>query len=102
MQGFKLHNNGFVKYLRIQLNSYYGSEHFCPISVIRVFGTSLFDEVERIDKPESMNFANHDENAISEESMQNAVVTPDIIGSAKNAVFNIFKKAFSCKSVIIC
>ncbi|KAI2801736.1 hypothetical protein BLOT_009553 [Blomia tropicalis] len=30
VQGFKLHNNGFVKYLRIQLNSYYGSEHFCP------------------------------------------------------------------------
>lgn len=54
VQGFKLANNGFVKYLRVQLRSYYGAEHFCPVSVMRVFGTSLFDEVERIDKPESL------------------------------------------------
>ena len=53
VQGFKLANNGFVKYLRVQLHSYYGAEHFCPVSVMRVYGTSLFDEVERIDKPNS-------------------------------------------------
>src|SRR5690625_2763697 len=82
VQGFKLHNNGFVKFLKIELNSYYGSEHFCPISVIRVFGTSLFDEVERIDKPEPIDYVNQDENSVSEESMQQPVPGPDIFGSA--------------------
>lgn len=104
VQSFKLHNNGFVKYLKIELLSYYGSEHFCPISLIRVFGTSLFDEVERIDKPESkhvnVNIATEGESAFFEDSLQQPSF--DIVGNAKKAVYNIVMKAFKCKFFIEC
>jgi len=86
-----------VKYIKIELHSYYGSEHFCPISVIRTFGTSLFDEVERIDKPEPIDYINRDENSVFEESMLQTNPGQDIFGSAKKAVYNIFSKALNCK-----
>ncbi|OCT85220.1 hypothetical protein XELAEV_18023384mg [Xenopus laevis] len=33
---------------RVELISHFGSEHFCPLSLIRVFGTSMVEEYEEI------------------------------------------------------
>ncbi|XP_044295355.1 SUN domain-containing ossification factor isoform X3 [Varanus komodoensis] len=38
----------FIKYLKVELISHFGSEHFCPLSLIRVFGTSMVEEYEEI------------------------------------------------------
>lgn len=97
VQGFKLQNNGFVKYLKIELLSFYGSEHYCPISLIRVFGTSLFDEVERIENIDSktVDIANDYKNSVFEETLQK-FTDLDLFGSAKNAVVNVVMKAFNC------
>ncbi|KAF3835067.1 hypothetical protein F7725_027625 [Dissostichus mawsoni] len=35
-------------YLQVELLSHFGSEHFCPLSLIRVFGTSMVEEYEEI------------------------------------------------------
>ncbi|OTF84065.1 Sad1 / UNC-like C-terminal domain containing protein [Euroglyphus maynei] len=100
LQGFKLQNNGFVKFLKIELSSFYGSEHYCPISLIRVFGTSLFDEVERIDNPEKSSIDFDDHNSVHEEttpiSMSENLKAKnftdlDLFGSAKNAVEKMTK-----------
>ncbi|KAK7945035.1 hypothetical protein WMY93_000763 [Mugilogobius chulae] len=41
----------FTKYIKVELVSHFGSEHFCPLSLIRVFGTSMVEEYEEIADP---------------------------------------------------
>lgn len=40
VQSFNLQHFQFAKYVRVELHSHYGAEHFCPISLFRVYGTS--------------------------------------------------------------
>ncbi|KAJ8012259.1 hypothetical protein DPEC_G00066820 [Dallia pectoralis] len=41
----------FTKYIKVELVSHHGSEHFCPLSLMRVFGTSMVEEYEEIADP---------------------------------------------------
>ncbi|XP_017275832.1 SUN domain-containing ossification factor isoform X2 [Kryptolebias marmoratus] len=41
----------FTKYIKVELLSHFGSEHFCPLSLIRVFGTSMMAEYEEFADP---------------------------------------------------
>lgn len=44
IQSFNLdHPSAFVKYIKVEFHSHYGSEHYCPISLFRVYGTSEFE-----------------------------------------------------------
>jgi len=36
----------FAKYVKFEMKSHFGSEHFCPISIIRIFGVSMVEEYE--------------------------------------------------------
>ncbi|XP_066532628.1 SUN domain-containing ossification factor isoform X2 [Hoplias malabaricus] len=42
----------FIKYIKVELLSHFGSEHFCPLSLIRVFGTSMVEEYDEIADPQ--------------------------------------------------
>ena len=89
-----MQNNGFVKFVRIEMLSHYGSEHFCPLSVVRVFGTSLFEEVERIDNMDTpQQMADEDESPLTEELVGEADSSQNLFGTARDAVFNIVRKA---------
>lgn len=46
VQSFDLHPHLFGKYVRVDIHSHYNSEHFCPISLFRVYGTSEFEAFE--------------------------------------------------------
>lgn len=49
---------GFVKYIRAEMLEHYGKEHYCPISLFRVFGTSMVEEyVESVDDDDDDNDA---------------------------------------------
>lgn len=39
----------YMKFIRVSLHSYYGSEHYCPVSLIRAFGISLAEEFDTIE-----------------------------------------------------
>lgn len=39
----------FRKFLKIEILSHHGSEHFCPFSLVRAFGTSMTDEFDEIE-----------------------------------------------------
>ena len=41
--------SNYMKFIRIDLHSYYGSEHFCPVSLIRAFGISLAEEFDTME-----------------------------------------------------
>jgi hypothetical protein len=49
LQAFDLKQVGFGKFIRVDLHSHYGSEHYCVISEVKVYGTSMMDEY--IDPP---------------------------------------------------
>lgn len=105
LQGFKLQNNGFVKYVKIELLSFHGSEHYCPISLIRIFGTSLFDEVERIENSDSKSIEmeadqSDQSSSLFEESLQK-ISDLDLFNTTKNAIINVVSKAFNGLSEII-
>lgn len=36
----------YAKYVRFEMMSHYGNEHYCPLSLVRIFGTSISDEEE--------------------------------------------------------
>ena len=36
----------FAKYLKFEMLSHYGTEHYCPLSLVRVYGNSMVDEEE--------------------------------------------------------
>lgn len=93
IQRFQLINNGFVKFVKIGLLSHYGSEHFCPLSVVRIFGTSLFEEVERMDSLDTHSNDDDSESPLMEEMVGEADSSQNLFGHAKEAVFNIVRQA---------
>ncbi|RNA29757.1 SUN domain-containing ossification factor isoform X3 [Brachionus plicatilis] len=36
----------YAKYVKFEMLSHYGNEHYCPLSVVRIYGTSLNDDEE--------------------------------------------------------
>ncbi|NXG78952.1 SUCO factor, partial [Baryphthengus martii] len=48
VQSFPLDEQMYAKHVKVELISHFGSEHFCPLSLIRVFGTSMVEEYEEI------------------------------------------------------
>ncbi|CAG2067496.1 unnamed protein product, partial [Timema podura] len=49
----------FSKYIKVELHSHYGQEHFCPVSLFRAYGTSEFEALDTEDENEPRT---HDDN----------------------------------------
>ncbi|GAA5824801.1 hypothetical protein JCM11251_005351 [Rhodosporidiobolus azoricus] len=43
VQVFPVRNSNFCRYLRIDFLSHFGSEHYCPVSLLRVYGFTQLD-----------------------------------------------------------
>lgn len=93
IQSFSLHPRLFGKFVKVELHSHYGSEHFCPVSLFRVYGTSEFEVLETENQiQESLgDFDPEDE----EEMLDVDTGDPprNLFGSARDAVLSIVKKA---------
>ncbi|XP_052869334.1 uncharacterized protein LOC128275006 [Anopheles cruzii] len=51
VQNFRLHPHLFGKFVRVEILSHYNQEHFCPVSLFRVYGTSEFEAFETDNTP---------------------------------------------------
>nr|XP_012779005.2 SUN domain-containing ossification factor isoform X2 [Maylandia zebra] len=76
----------FTKYIKVELVSHFGSEHFCPLSLIRVFGTSMVEEYEEIVDPSERP---DDQDDDLDYPSGSAPGEADLIGSAKDAILNM-------------
>ncbi|GFR17640.1 SUN domain-containing ossification factor [Trichonephila clavata] len=92
LQSFELKQEGFGKFIKIELLSYYGKEHYCPLSVVRIFGTSMVDEYEEMETLASHPDISEDDLDRLDISLEDKKST-NIFGSATDAVMNIMKKA---------
>lgn len=99
VQSFTLHPHFFGKFIKVELQSHYGSEHFCPISLFRAYGTSEFEVLETETENETLEEKNTDEDD-DEDSDEEELLdsegddTPsNLFGSARDAVLSVVKKA---------
>ena len=46
IQEFPLPDTVYAKYIKIEMLKHFGSEHYCPISMIRVLGATMMEEYE--------------------------------------------------------
>ncbi|XP_048488278.1 SUN domain-containing ossification factor isoform X2 [Plutella xylostella] len=96
VQSFDLFPHMFGKFIKVELLSHYGSEHYCPISLFKVYGTSEFEVLEK----ESSQHAAHtddddDDEIIDAPDIASAELdtSKNLFGSARDAVMSIMKKA---------
>lgn len=90
IQSFDLDPHLFGKYVRVDIHSHYNSEHFCPISLFRVFGTSEFEAFETENR-----LAADDDDDDGQDEDEDAQKKEDqnIFRSASDAVMSMVKKA---------
>ncbi|XP_026169677.1 SUN domain-containing ossification factor isoform X2 [Mastacembelus armatus] len=80
----------FTKYIKVELVSHFGSEHFCPLSLIRVFGTSMVEEYEEIaDPPERPDDQDDDLDYPPGYGPGEVKLSKNLIGSAKDVILNM-------------
>ncbi|XP_032386475.1 SUN domain-containing ossification factor isoform X1 [Etheostoma spectabile] len=80
----------FTKYIKVELVSHFGSEHFCPLSLIRVFGTSMVEEYEEIaDPPGRPDDQDDDLDYPNGYAPGEVKSSNNLIGSAKDVIFNM-------------
>ncbi|RVE61492.1 hypothetical protein OJAV_G00171290 [Oryzias javanicus] len=78
----------FTKYIKVELVSHFGSEHFCPLSLIRVFGTSMVEEYDIADPSERAD--DQDDDLDNMGFSPGETKSPEnLIGSAKDAIMNM-------------
>ncbi|KAM7378945.1 hypothetical protein PAMP_004533 [Pampus punctatissimus] len=89
VQSFPLDEHLYAKYVKVELVSHFGSEHFCPLSLIRVFGTSMVEEYEEIADPPERPDDPDDDLDPPGYAPGEVKYSKNLIGSAKDVIFNM-------------
>ncbi|KAI4886342.1 hypothetical protein NFI96_010916 [Prochilodus magdalenae] len=90
VQSFPLDEHLYAKYVKVELLSHFGSEHFCPLSLIRVFGTSMMEEYELNSEPsERLNSEDEDYDYPPGYMPSDDKSSKNLIGSAKDVIINM-------------
>uniref|UniRef100_G1RZ51 SUN domain-containing ossification factor n=1 Tax=Nomascus leucogenys TaxID=61853 RepID=G1RZ51_NOMLE len=93
VQSFPLDEQMYAKYVKVELLSHFGSEHFCPLSLIRVFGTSMVEEYEEIADSqyhsERQELFDEDYDYPLDYNTGEDKSSKNLLGSATNAILNM-------------
>lgn len=87
VQNFDLHPHLFGKYVRVDIHSHYNSEHFCPISLFRVYGTSEFEAFETENRQHPID--DLDDGDGDDEEVTTEKAKSNLFKSASDAVMSI-------------
>ncbi|XP_077572951.1 SUN domain-containing ossification factor isoform X2 [Stigmatopora nigra] len=93
IQSFPLDEQLYAKYVKVELLSHFGSEHFCPLSLFRVFGTSMVEEYEEISDSqypsERLEYPDEDFDYPFGFQPSDDKASKNLLGSATNAILNM-------------
>ncbi|NXD82924.1 SUCO factor, partial [Halcyon senegalensis] len=93
VQSFPLDEQMYAKYVKVELISHFGSEHFCPLSLIRVFGTSMVEEYEEIAdsqyQSERQDLFDEDYDYPLDYNTGEEKSSKNLLGSATNAILSM-------------
>ncbi|XP_076316024.1 SUN domain-containing ossification factor-like isoform X2 [Tachypleus tridentatus] len=100
LQSFPLQQTGYGKFIKIELHSQYGTEHYCPLSTVRVFGKSMVEEYEEMETAgeHSLPVSSDDDDRLGMPGSEESPASINLFGSARDAVINIVRKAASVLS----
>lgn len=96
VQSFDLYPHLFGKFIKVEMLSHHGSEHYCPISLFKVYGTSEFEVLEKENSQHPAHIdEDEDDEIIDVPDVPAAETEPskNLFGSARDAVMSIMKKA---------
>lgn len=96
VQSFDLYPHLFGKFIKVEMLSHHGSEHYCPVSLFKVYGTSEFEVLEKENSQHpAHNDEDEDDEIIDVPDIPAAETEPskNLFGSARDAVMSIMKKA---------
>ncbi|XP_032828937.2 uncharacterized protein LOC116953147 isoform X1 [Petromyzon marinus] len=108
IQSFPLHQKMyamflkmFTKYIKVELVSHHGSEHFCPISLIRVLGISMVEEYDEIDDVDETRRSGRASDELHDEDRDIAIglgnpnenSSDNLLGSATSAILSMVNMA---------
>ena len=78
--------------LQVEQLSHHGSEHYCPWSLLRVYGNSMVEEYEEHESPQDRNPSNDEDGSTSSNSTEDKQIHQGILRSATDAVLNFVKE----------
>lgn len=93
IQHFDLYPHLFGKYIKFEMYSHHGSEHYCPISLFRVFGTSEFEVLETENQVHDNVSEEEDDDDDEPINIDSGETPKNLFSSATDAVISIVKKA---------
>nr|XP_021195120.2 SUN domain-containing ossification factor isoform X1 [Helicoverpa armigera] len=96
VQSFDLYPHLFGKFIKVEMLSHHGSEHYCPVSLFKVYGTSEFEVLEKENSQHPAHIdEDEDDEIIDVPDIPAAETEPskNLFGSARDAVMSIMKKA---------
>lgn len=96
VQSFDLYPHLFGKFIKVEMLSHHGSEHYCPISLFKVYGTSEFEVLEKENSQHPAHIdEDEDDDILDVPDIPAAETEPskNLFGSARDAVMSIMKKA---------
>ena len=86
-QGMYMHDLLRVKYARMEILSHHGSEHYCPVSIFKVYGISEIDLITNDDPDDDQDDA--PEETVDDELSEHIIVKT--IKEAVHKVVNVFR-----------
>ncbi|XP_023023232.2 SUN domain-containing ossification factor isoform X1 [Leptinotarsa decemlineata] len=99
IQSFDIETQLFGKYIKVEIKSHYGTEHYCPISLFRAYGMSVFEVLQKEDPGnENTTDQDDDDDDDDDEEILNIDHNPgkaqkNVFTSATDAVISMVKRA---------
>eukprot|EP00795_Rhopilema_esculentum_P010419 gene10419-19121_t len=87
IQSFHMTEEFYAKFVKIEMVSHFGKEHYCPLSLVRLFGRS---EVEELDDSED---TSHDHDGSTEDAESNGNKNGELPNGVKGGEKNFLKSA---------
>lgn len=93
VQNFDINTETFGKYVKVEIKSHYGSEYYCPLSLFRAYGMSVFEVLQKEDPAHEQPIEEDDDDDDPLEHASKGDTPGNLLSSATDAVLSMVKKA---------
>ncbi|KAH1024846.1 SUN domain-containing ossification factor [Dendroctonus ponderosae] len=90
VQNFEVNTETFGKYVKVEVKTHYGSEHYCPLSLFRAYGMSVFEVLQNDDPAHEQPLEDEDDDLLDDGVK---IPSGNLLSSATDAVLSMVKKA---------
>ena len=92
------HPQIWARYLRVEFLTHYGSEYYCPVSLLRVHGTNMLEDLRPRDDS-GQGESGEDEAILEQETASETIIPPDPVASTSETEQDATHQTEIAKSV---